>query len=78
MGGVGKFTLVRELEAALGGSRPAQWGEPVWTGRRILPVQIALARSAGTTFEDVVLTIRAALAAAVARPLPAFDIALRR
>lgn len=43
-----------------------------------MPVRIDLARSAGTTFEDVVLTIRAALAAAVARPLPAFDIALRR
>ncbi|MCL3998203.1 ATP/GTP-binding protein [Streptomyces lavenduligriseus] len=78
VGGVGKSTLLRKLEAALGGSRPAQWGEPVWSGRRILPVRIDLARSAGTTFEDVVLTIRAALAAAVARPLPAFDIALRR
>ncbi|WP_307841677.1 ATP/GTP-binding protein [Streptomyces endocoffeicus] len=78
VGGVGKSTLVRKLEAALGGTRPAQWGEPVWAGRRILPVRIDLARSVGTTFEDVVLTIRAALATAVARPLPAFDIALRR
>ncbi|MFD8625221.1 tol-pal system YbgF family protein [Streptomyces hygroscopicus] len=78
VGGVGKTTLVRKLEAALGGTRPAQWGEPVWAGRKILPVRIDLARSAGTTFEDVVLTIRAALATAVARPLPAFDIALRR
>ncbi|MEU7088003.1 ATP/GTP-binding protein [Streptomyces achromogenes] len=78
VGGVGKSTLLRKLEAALGGVRPAQWGEPVWAGRRLLPVRIDLARSAGTTFEDVVLTIRAALAAAVARPLPAFDIALRR
>ncbi|MGA4846579.1 ATP/GTP-binding protein [Streptomyces sp. G5(2025)] len=78
VGGVGKSTLVRKLEAALGGARPTQWGEPVWAGHKILPVRIDLARSAGTTFEDVVLTIRAALATAIARPLPAFDIALRR
>ncbi|MCO8308779.1 ATP/GTP-binding protein [Streptomyces sp. RKCA744] len=78
VGGVGKSTLVRKLEAALGGTRPAQWGEQVFAGHKILPVRIDLARSAGTTFEDVVLTIRAALATAVARPLPAFDIALRR
>ncbi|MFE7112870.1 ATP/GTP-binding protein [Streptomyces sp. NPDC057575] len=78
VGGVGKSTPMRKLETALGGTRPAQWGEPVWDGHRILPVRIDLARSAGTTFEDVVLTIRAALATAVARPLPAFDIALRR
>ncbi|MEU2564961.1 ATP/GTP-binding protein [Streptomyces longispororuber] len=78
VGGVGKSTLVRKLQAALGGTRPAQWGEPVWAGHRLLPVRIDLARSAGTTFEDVVLTVRAALATAVARPLPAFDIALRR
>ncbi|MFC8015616.1 ATP/GTP-binding protein [Streptomyces cinereoruber] len=78
VGGVGKSTLQRKLEAALGGMRPAQWGEQVWTGPTILPVRIDLSRSAGTTFEDVVLTIRAALATAVARPLPAFDLALRR
>ncbi|WP_328512768.1 ATP/GTP-binding protein (plasmid) [Streptomyces sp. NBC_00376] len=78
VGGVGKSTLIRKLEAALGGTRPAQWGEPVWAGHRILPVRIDLARSAGTTFEDIVLTIRAAIATTVARPLPAFDIALRR
>ncbi|MFE7958657.1 ATP/GTP-binding protein [Streptomyces sp. NPDC057413] len=78
VGGVGKSTLQRKLEAALSGTRPAQWGEQVWGGHKILPVRIDLARSAGTTFEDVVLTIRAALATAVVRPLPAFDIALRR
>ncbi|WP_030889963.1 hypothetical protein [Streptomyces sp. NRRL S-1868] len=78
VGGVGKSTLVRKLEAALSGTPPAQWGEQVWGGHTILPVRIDLSRSAGTTFEDVVLTIRAALATAVARPLPAFDIALRR
>ncbi|MGW0537987.1 ATP/GTP-binding protein [Streptomyces sp. NPDC003032] len=80
VGGVGKSTFLRKVEAALGGvgQRPAQWGEPVWAGHTIVPVRIDLARSAGTSFEDVVLTIRTALAATVARPLPAFDLALRR
>ncbi|MFE1452716.1 ATP/GTP-binding protein [Streptomyces olivaceoviridis] len=79
VGGIGKTTLSRKLEAALTGAdqRPAQWGEPAWSGKRILPVRIDLARFAGTSFEDVVLTIRAALAE-LGRPLPAFDIALRR
>ncbi|MFE2698433.1 hypothetical protein [Streptomyces mirabilis] len=81
VGGIGKTTLSRKLEAALAGAdqRPAQWGwgEPAWSGQRILPVRIDLARSAGTSFEDVVLTLRAALAE-LGRPLPAFDIALRR
>ncbi|MFD3488763.1 ATP/GTP-binding protein [Streptomyces sp. NPDC058665] len=79
VGGIGKTTLSRKLEAALTGAdqRPAQWGEPAWPKGRILPVRIDLARSAGTSFEDVVLTIRAALAE-LGRPLPAFDITLRR
>ncbi|MBM7167553.1 ATP/GTP-binding protein [Streptomyces sp. G44] len=79
VGGIGKTTLSPKLEAALAGAdqRPAQWGEPAWSRERIVPVRIDLARSAGTSFEDVVLTIRAALAE-LGRPLPAFDIALRR
>lgn len=79
VGGIGKTTLSRKLETALtgGSQRPAQWDEPAWSGERILPVRIDLARSAGTDFEHIVLTIRAALAE-LGRPLPAFDIALRR
>ncbi|MER5974208.1 ATP/GTP-binding protein [Streptomyces sp. NPDC002055] len=80
VGGIGKTTLSRKVEAALAGAehRPAQWGEPAWpAGPSVLPVRIDLARSAGTDFEHVVLTIRAALAE-LGRPLPAFDIALRR
>ncbi|MGW6857828.1 ATP/GTP-binding protein [Streptomyces xanthophaeus] len=79
VGGIGKTTLSRKLEAALTSAdhRPAQWGEPTWAGERILPVRIDLSRSASTSFEDLVLTIRAALAE-LGRPLPAFDIALRR
>ncbi|MFL4908188.1 ATP/GTP-binding protein [Streptomyces sp. MMS24-I2-30] len=82
VGGVGKSTLLRKIEASLteSGQRPVQWGAPVWAGERILPVRIDLARSAstGSDFERVVLTIRLALATAVGRPLPSFDLALRR
>ncbi|GAA3163408.1 ATP/GTP-binding protein [Streptomyces ramulosus] len=82
VGGVGKSTLLRKVEAALTAAdqRPTQWGAPVWAAERILPVRIDLARSAstGSDFERVVLTIRLALAAAVGRPLPSFDLALRR
>ncbi|WP_324605382.1 hypothetical protein [Streptomyces sp. NRRL F-2664] len=78
VGGIGKTTLSRKLEAALASAdRPAQWGEPIWAGERILPVRIDLSRSAGTDFEQLVLTIRAALST-LGRPLPAFDVALRR
>ncbi|MFG2631050.1 ATP/GTP-binding protein [Streptomyces sp. NPDC048473] len=81
VGGIGKTTLSRTLEAALTDAegRPARWGEPSWPARpALLPVRIDLARSAGTDFERVLLTIRLALAAHLGRPLPAFDIALRR
>ncbi|MEU1124664.1 ATP/GTP-binding protein [Streptomyces sp. NPDC005899] len=79
VGGIGKSTLSRKLEAALPGAehRPPQWGAPVWPGGRILPIRIDLARSAGNDFERVVLTIRLALTE-LSHPLPAFDLALRR
>jgi len=78
VGGIGKTTLSRKLEAALTGEqRPAQWAQPAWPTGRVLPVRIDLARSAGTDFERVVMTIRLALAE-LGRPLPAFDLALRR
>ncbi|MFC4883799.1 hypothetical protein ACFPK5_01135 [Streptomyces beijiangensis] len=54
-----------------------QWGSPGWGTARILPVRIDLARSANPDFETVVLTVRLALAE-IGRPLPAFDLALRR
>ncbi|WP_413804278.1 ATP/GTP-binding protein [Streptomyces sp. OE57] len=80
VGGVGKSTLLRKIESALTAAeqRPQQWGAPAWAGETILPVRIDLARSASMDFERVVLTIRLALAAAVGRPLPSFDLALRR
>ncbi|MER7050109.1 ATP/GTP-binding protein [Streptomyces jumonjinensis] len=81
VGGVGKSTLLRKIEAALTAAdqRPAQWGAPSWT-ERLLPVRIDLARSAaaGSDFERVILTIRLALAGTPGRPLPSFDVALRQ
>ncbi|MGW1364493.1 ATP/GTP-binding protein [Streptomyces chartreusis] len=82
VGGVGKSTLLRKVEAVLTASeqRPPQWGAPAWAGEKLLPVRVDLARSAstGSDFERVVLTIRLALAASVGLPLPSFDLALRR
>ncbi|WP_331726458.1 ATP/GTP-binding protein [Streptomyces uncialis] len=81
VGGVGKSTLLRKIEAALTAAehRPAQWGAPSWT-ERLLPVRIDLSRSAstGSDFERVILTIRLALAGNPGVPLPSFDLALRR
>ncbi|MGW2082454.1 ATP/GTP-binding protein [Streptomyces sp. NPDC001939] len=79
VGGIGKSTLSRKLEAALAGgsSIPPQWGPPAWDGKRVVPVRIDLAASAGFDFERLVLTLRLALTG-LGRPLPAFDLALRR
>ncbi|MGW7328139.1 ATP/GTP-binding protein [Streptomyces sp. NPDC054840] len=80
VGGVGKSTLLRKIEAALSAAenRPDQWGAPTWT-QQLLPIRIDLARSAstGSDFERVILTIRLALAGALGRTLPSFDVALR-
>ncbi|MGN9761037.1 ATP/GTP-binding protein [Streptomyces sp. SD31] len=79
VGGIGKSTLSRKIETSLARSelRPAQWDAPSLVEERTLPVRIDLARAAGTDFERVVLTIRLAVAA-LGRPMPAFDLALRR
>ncbi|WP_315904319.1 ATP/GTP-binding protein [Streptomyces sp. ASQP_92] len=80
VGGIGKTALSRTIEAALADTsrRPAQWGAPSWPEHvRILPVRIDLARSEGIDFERVVLLLRLALAA-TGRPMPAFDLTLRR
>ncbi|MGW8364414.1 ATP/GTP-binding protein [Streptomyces wedmorensis] len=78
VGGIGKSTLSRKIETVLAGSgRPAHWPEAARPGVRVVPVRIDLARSAGMDFEQIVLTLRLALTR-IGRPLPAFDIALRR
>ncbi|MFD5412429.1 ATP/GTP-binding protein [Streptomyces nojiriensis] len=80
VGGVGKSTLLRKIEAALSAAehRPDQWGAPTWT-QQLLPIRIDLSRAAstGSDFERVILTIRLALAGALGRTLPSFDVALR-
>ncbi|MFD3679639.1 hypothetical protein [Streptomyces sp. NPDC058613] len=80
VGGVGKSTLLRKIEAALTAAehRPDQWGAPTWT-QQLLPIRIDLSRAAstGSDFERVILTIRLALAGALGRTLPSFDVALR-
>ncbi|MFE7513103.1 ATP/GTP-binding protein [Streptomyces sp. NPDC057540] len=80
VGGVGKSTLLRKIEAALTAAehRPEQWGAPTWT-ERVLPIRIDLSRAAstGSDFERVILTIRLALAGALDRTVPSFDVALR-
>ncbi|MFE2972618.1 hypothetical protein ACFXKC_55630 [Streptomyces sp. NPDC059340] len=69
-------TWVRKAEVDAG-QRPAQWGAPAWNRERILPVRVDLARSTNIDFERIVLSVRLALAE-LGRPLPAFDLALRR
>ncbi|MEU3774309.1 ATP/GTP-binding protein [Streptomyces sp. NPDC032472] len=80
VGGVGKSTLLRKIEAALTAAehRPEQWGAPTWTDK-VLPIRIDLSRAAstGSDFERVILTIRLALAGALDRTVPSFDVALR-
>ncbi|UCA54023.1 ATP/GTP-binding protein [Streptomyces sp. WA6-1-16] len=79
VGGIGKSTLSRKIEASLAssGHRPVQWESPTHPEMRTLPVRIDLARAAGMDFERVILTIRLAVAA-LGQPMPAFDLALRR
>ncbi|MFF5519069.1 ATP/GTP-binding protein [Streptomyces coeruleorubidus] len=79
VGGIGKSTLSRKIEASLATSehRPVQWESPYHPEERTLPVRIDLARSAGMDFERVILTIRLAVVA-LGRPMPAFDLAFRR
>lgn len=79
VGGIGKSTFSRKIEASLAhrDGLPAQWDAPSWPIERMLPVRIDLARSTGVDFERVVLSIRLAITA-LGRPMPAFDLALRR
>ncbi|AJF70358.1 hypothetical protein [Streptomyces vietnamensis] len=79
VGGIGKSTLSRKIEASLTHpeGRPAQWAEPAWPIEKLLPVRIDLARSTGIDFERLMLSIRLAVAS-LGRPMPAFDLALRR
>ncbi|GGP66459.1 ATP/GTP-binding protein [Saccharothrix coeruleofusca] len=79
VGGIGKSALSREIAEQLAGQPdgPSQWSTPDPPLARTVPVRIDLARQAGVDFESVVLAVRLALTA-LGRPMPAFDLALRR
>lgn len=79
VGGIGKSTFSRRLEEHLSaeGTATAQW-TPVPDGvGRLLPVRIDLSRQSGPGFEDILLALRLT-AGRLGRPMPAFDLALRR
>lgn len=79
VGGIGKSTFSRRLEEHLSAEGPAtaQW-TPVPDGvGRLLPVRIDLSRQSGLGFEDILLALRLT-AGRLGRPMPAFDLALRR
>lgn len=79
VGGIGKSTFSRHLEEHLLADGPsiAQW-TPVPDGvGRLLPVRIDLSRQSGLGFEDILLALRLTVGR-LGRPMPAFDLALRR
>lgn len=79
VGGIGKSTFSRRLEEHLSADGPstAQWtAVPDGVGR-LLPVRIDLSRQSGLGFEDILLALRLT-AGRLGRPMPAFDLALRR
>jgi hypothetical protein len=80
LGGIGKTELSKRLEAHLAGGAadaPSHWPLVPAEAGRVLPVRIDFARQSGTDFEGVILAIRLALGR-LDRPLPVFDLALRR
>lgn len=79
VGGIGKSTFSRRLEEHLSADGPstAQWTPVPEQAGRLLPVRIDLSRQSGLGFEDVLLALRLT-AGRLGRPMPAFDLALRR
>lgn len=80
LGGIGKTELSKRLEAHLAveaADARAHWPPAPLEAGRLLPVRIDFARQSGTDFEGMLLAIRLALGR-LDRPLPAFDLALRR
>lgn len=79
VGGIGKSTFSRRLEAHLSaeGQDTPQWTPVPAEAGRLLPVRVDLSRQSGLGFEDIVLALRLT-AGRLGRPMPAFDLALRR
>jgi hypothetical protein len=76
VGGIGKTEFSKRVEAHLSDSTDRWTPAPAEIGR-VLPIRIDLAKQAGAGFEDVILAIRIAVGR-LGRPMPAFDLALRR
>ncbi|MFF7333648.1 ATP/GTP-binding protein [Streptomyces sp. NPDC008150] len=79
VGGIGKTMLSRSAAQKLadGSTGPPQWQPLPELGVRLLPVRIDLSRQAGNDFEALILALRLSVAQ-LGRPMPAFDLALRR
>lgn len=80
VGGIGKSTLSQQIARHLTDAEEratAEWPPVDGAFGRVVPVHIDLAAQTGTDFESVLLSIRLAIAS-LGRPMPAFDLALRR
>lgn len=79
VGGIGKTVLSRNAADKLADNSagPGQWRPLPQLPVRLLPVRIDLSRQAGTDFEALILALRLTIAQ-LGRPMPAFDLALRR
>jgi hypothetical protein len=80
VGGVGKTTLSKQLQARLDSpdaEGPADWPGTAADAGRALTVRLDLSREASLDVESIVLLLRAALAP-LGRPMVAFDLALGR
>ncbi|WP_432093607.1 ATP/GTP-binding protein [Streptomyces sp. bgisy100] len=79
VGGIGKTTLSRQIVHHLtgDGEATAQWPALDPELGRAIPVRVDLAAPSGVDFESLVLSLRLAVAE-LGRPMPAFDLALRR
>ncbi|WP_326600308.1 ATP/GTP-binding protein [Streptomyces sp. NBC_01803] len=79
VGGIGKTSLSHNAAEKLAGGEggPNHWPPLLDLPARLLPVRIDLSRQAGTDFETLMLALRLTVAR-LGRPMPAFDLALRR
>ncbi|MFG1723195.1 hypothetical protein ACGFII_31710 [Micromonospora chalcea] len=79
VGGIGKTSLSRQLQARVGSpdeGLPEGW-PAISNAPKVLTARLDLSREAGHDFESMVLLLRAALAP-LGRPMTAFDLAFAR
>jgi hypothetical protein len=80
VGGIGKTTLSRQLEAWLGGvgtDLPSGWPAHDGGGVRTVTARLELSREAGLDVETMLLCLRASLAG-LGKPMLAFDVVFSR